>query len=303
MKNTLVKATTDDGSIRLIAVLTTEAANEAKVRHSLSFITSVLLSRAMSAGLILASSMKVKQGRITIKIQSDGPLKGLYVDAGKNGTVRGYVGNPTLELDLINTSNNKPYFNFSKAVGQGYLHVTRDNGQGEPFTSTVEIIEGGIGEDIASYLLHSEQTKSAVLVGEKIEHNKIVCSGALMAQVLPKAKENNLLINQLSEECKKISNFSEILSESRNNLPDLFSNLFPSLSNQGIRVLEINNEIHFNCRCSMQRSISALQLLGRKELIEILNEDKKSELTCKFCSSKYLIDENMLISIIKEMNE
>ncbi len=303
MTSALVKATAAEGTISLVAVLTTKAANEAKIKHSLSFITSVLLGRAMGAGLLLASSMKVEEGRVTIRIQSDGPLKGLFVDAGKNGTVRGYVGNPSLELDLITTSNNKPYFNFSKAVGKGYLHVTRDNGKGEPFTSTVELIEGGIGEDIASYLLHSEQTKSAVFIGESIEHGELICSGAVMAQVLPNAKKNDSLINILNDECNNISSFAEKLSQSRNNLSNIFTNLFPSLVKHNIKILEINDSINFKCKCSMERSISALKLLGKKEIIEILEVDKKTELTCKFCNSKYTIDEKMLLSILDELTD
>ncbi len=302
MKPTLVKATTANGSIRLLAVITTDAVIEAKKRHSLSFISTALLGRAMSAGLLLASSMKVEHGRINIRIQSDGPIKGLFVDAGKDGTVRGYVDNPSLELDLRHNYNQLPYFDFAKAIGKGYLHVTRDSGKGEPFTSTVEIIEGGIGEDIASYLLHSEQTKSAVLVGEKIKHSKIICTGALIAQVLPKAEEDNSIINLLSDEFNKITNFSEQLFRSKDNLPSLFTNLLPSLERQGVKILETRNTIKFHCKCSIERSISALKLLGRNELIEILREDRESELICKFCNSKYIINEKQLSSLIDELS-
>ncbi|WP_269622860.1 Hsp33 family molecular chaperone HslO [Prochlorococcus marinus] len=301
MKDNLIRATAANGSISLVAVLITQALNEAKRRHSLSFLTSALLGRAMSTGLLLASSMKVKQGRVTIKIQSDGPLKGLNVDAGCDGTVRGYVGNPKLELDLIKDSEGNHYFDFNSATGKGYLHVTRDIGQGQPFASTVELIQGGIGEDIASYLMHSEQIQSAVFVGEKILNSEIICSGALIAQVLPNAITNKLLINKLDDECKKINFFSEKLFQCRNNLQDIFKMTFPSLTKENILIKDKPKAISFKCRCSRTRSISALKLLGKEEIINILNEDKKSEIRCNYCNSIYLIEETELKAIIDQL--
>ena len=112
----------------------------------------------MTLGLFLASSIKREGSCVNLRIEGDGLLKVFLVDAGLDGTVRGYVDCPHVELP----PNVLGKLGVGGVIGRkGFLYVVRDVRYGHPYTSTVELIPGEVGDDVAHYLVTSEQISSA----------------------------------------------------------------------------------------------------------------------------------------------
>jgi molecular chaperone Hsp33 len=293
MADQLIRATAAAGGIRAVGCVTTHLTREARQRHHLSYLASVALGRGMAAGLLLASSMKEPQSRVNLRIRGTGSLGGLCVDAGRNGTVRGYVYHPDVELPL----NDRGQFDVGGAMGLGYLHIIRDVGYGQPYTSTVELVTGEIGEDIAFYLAHSEQTPSALVVGVLMDENGVQAAGGLLVQILPKASDNEDLIALLESRISHLNSFTHQLREGKT----LEAILEATLGDLGLDILEQPLPLHYHCPCSPERMLSALKMFGTAEITDMIHTDQGAEISCDFCGAKYHADVADLNHILEEM--
>ncbi|MGD1906852.1 MAG: Hsp33 family molecular chaperone HslO [Leptolyngbyaceae cyanobacterium] len=294
MADQLIRATAADGGIRIVGVVTTELAQIARQRHGLSYVATVALGRAMSAGLLLVSSMKRPQSRVNLRIQAEGPLGGLLVDAGLDGTVRGYVDHPTVEI----APNDAGGLDVGGALGRtGRLTVVRDVGYGQPHSSTVELVSGEIGEDVTYYLATSEQTPSALVLGVLMGVEGVEASGGLLLQVMPKAARDESLITLLESRMAHLADFSAQL-RAQKTLPDIIEALVGDL---GLSLLSGEQPVQFRCPCSRSRMLGALKMLGTEELREMIEEDHGAEATCHFCNEIYTVSEEELSQLIETL--
>ncbi|MDJ0717173.1 MAG: Hsp33 family molecular chaperone HslO [Prochloraceae cyanobacterium] len=294
MSDRLIRAIAADGGIRAVGTVTTTLTEEARVRHKLSYVATAALGQAMSSGLLLASNMKQQQSRVTIRIKGEGPLGGIFVDAGVDGTVRGYVEHPKVELP----PNSQGDLDVKSAVGRyGYLHVMRDVGYGQPYYSTVELISGEVGSDVANYLATSEQTPSALLVGVFVDSEGVNASGGILLQILPKAVRDEALIELLESRVNKLSGFTRLLLSGKS-LSEILEELLGDL---GLIIFPQPKRVRFNCRCSFQRVLGALKLLGEAELQDMIEKDSGAEATCEFCGEVYQASSEELEGLIEDL--
>jgi molecular chaperone Hsp33 len=294
MADQLIRATAAGGGIRAVGVISTRLVEEARQRHQLSYVATAALGRTMSAGLLLASSMKREGARVNLRIKGNGPLKGLFVDAGVDGTVRGYVFNPQIELP----PNALGKLDVGGAIGsEGFLYVVRDIGYGYPYSSTVELVSGEIGDDVTHYLANSEQTPSALLLGVFVGAQGVTASGGLLLQVMPKAARDEELIATLESRILSLKGFTPLL-QSGKSLTDIFEELLGDLD---LVIFPNTQLVRFDCRCSFDRVLGALKMLGEVELQDMIEKDDGAKATCEFCGEIYQASSDHLAQLIQDL--
>lgn len=293
MADQLIRATAADGGIRAVGVISTRLTEDARQRHNLSYVATAALGRAMAGGLLFASSMKRDGSRVNIRVKGDGPLGGLLVDAGLDGTVRGYVECPDVELPP--KANGK--LDVGGAVGQnGYVYVIRDVGYGYPYSSTVELVSGEIGDDLTHYLVNSEQTPSALMLGVFVEETGVTSAGGILVQVLPKAAQDEALVELLESRLATLSSFTTLLRSGKS-LQDILTQL---LGDIGLEIFPEVQLVRFHCSCSHDRVLGALKLFNSVELLDMIEQDKGAEATCDFCGMVYHASEADLAQLVAE---
>ena len=286
-KDRIIKGITADGNFKISVVKTTDTIKEATERHELGLLAKVILGKAMTATMLLASELK-KEERIQLRMDGKGPLGTVISEANSLGEVRGYVGNPNAELDYT-----KPGVTLGDGIGVGVLSFTKIlYDKAEPRTSTIEIITGDVTADVAHYLVQSEQVPSAVLLDVGIdEDGNLTNAGGLLLQRLPDAPEGQ--IDMLQERLGSFPPIDQLLSDGQ------YIDSIMETSVSPIKVKELTRQpVDFFCRCSRERFLDALSMLNINDLKEL--ECETQEIVCHYCNNKEEISKGEIATLISE---
>jgi molecular chaperone Hsp33 len=234
----------------------------------------------------------VKRGqRVGLKFEGNGPLKKIIVEADNDGTVRGFVGVPNVEVPFKDEK-----LNVSGALGsEGFLTVIKDIGLQEPYQGIVRFQSGEIGEDIARYFAESEQIPSAVGLGVFVDPDgKVSAAGGFIIQTLPPTEER--VVDQLIENIRKIPSVTEFLRQGRTP-EDLLAGIFSGITYHILR----KRDLFLRCACSRERVERILMALGIGELQRMIAERNGTDVTCEFCRTRYHFNRMELEDLIEEM--
>jgi len=287
-ENLSIRYICEEYDLRIYGTLTKNLLQEIISIHNTTPHATIAFGRTLNAAVLLAaSSIKPHStDSLSIHLSCSGPIKEILVQIDGKGNVRGFVGNPTVDVELQSDT-----LNISKALGAGVITVTRDLGLKEPYRSVSPIIYGDIAKDIAYYLLESEQIPSAIILTANCDRNgAITRSAGILIQTFPNTPTPVIE----SIENKLHTDFSlDKKIEAGVSLKDCIEELI------GKEIKELGLlKLQHKCRCNKELLSSILESVQTEELADMINKDHGALVTCVFCKKEYHFTEEELQKIL-----
>ncbi|MFV0439930.1 MAG: Hsp33 family molecular chaperone HslO [Lachnospirales bacterium] len=287
----ILRVTAANGYIRGFFATSKNVSNEAYKAHKTSPVVSVALSRLLTATAIIGQTLKHDDHKITLIFNGDGPMQGILATSDSYGNVKGYPYVANVDLPLKPSGN----LDVGSAIGYGSMKIIKDIGLKDAYTGHIPLISGEIADDLTYYYAKSEQIPTSVALSASVDTDySIKCAGGFMIQVLPGASDETIDI--IENNLAHLPKLTKMLEEGQTP-EDIANHILGELN------LKIHDKtpIKFICDCSYEKVKQAFITIGKKDLIDIYENDKSAELNCHFCNKKYQFTEEDLKEIIDDL--
>ena len=274
----IVRAITKDGFVKAMAISSTNLVERARNIHKTTPTATAALGRVLTAASMMGNLQKVEDGALTLQVKGGGPLGTILATSDATGNVRGYVHNPS--ITLLEKYAGK--LDVGAAVGkEGMLTVIRDLQMKEPYIGSVALVSGEIADDVTAYFAQSEQTPTACALGVLVDTDQSVkVAGGYLIQLLPGTPDE--VIDKLEAGIQKAGAVTPMLDEGLS--PEEI--LRRVLADFETEILE-TTPVEYRCYCSRERVLQTLVTIGRKDLQELVEEQKPIRVECQFCDNVY----------------
>ena len=239
-----------------------------------------LLGEMMAAAALLTATVKI-DGRLVLQTKSNGPVSMMMIECTSNNTLRAFAQwNGEIKDDA----------SLAEAVGEGSLAITIEvEGAKQPYQGVVSLNGDSLSSVLEVYFKQSEQLETHIWLASN--ENSVA---GLFLQQLPgdKAEEDE-------ENWSRISQLASTVKQ--NELLELgVGTLLHRLFNEEECRLLTATELSFACSCSRERVADTIQLLGKQDAKDLLDEKGKIEVACEFCNEHYQFDSVDVSQIFSE---
>lgn len=171
------------------------------------------------------------------------------------------------------------------------LTLSRDLGLKEPYIGSVELVTGEIAEDLAQYMVESEQIPAAVGLGVLVDTDKsIKAAGGFIVQLMPGAPEE--LITKLEDNIFMMDQLTTVLDEDGIDCRNRPGAAGPRPAGGRAQAVRVPVQLLARARGA------ALRSCGEAELREMAAEGRDVEVSCQFCDKVYSFTPGELLELV-----
>lgn len=267
------------------------AVDDILTRHGQPAPVSAQLGEALALGAALAGALKF-DGRFTLQTRGDGPIRMLVADLTSDGDMRGcaQLAEDTPLPDRITAP-------VPDLLGTGQLAFTVDQGRHtQLYQGLVDLDGATLAECLQHYFRQSDQLDNALL-GWCDRRGGAWRAGALAIQRLPTTGPAE---DQAREDWHRALTLMASARADEALDPDLPAPdlLFRLFHEEGVQVFA-PKPLRHRCRCSAERVEAVLRGLSHGELAEMKGDDDHVAVTCEYCNTRYVYDDDVLATLTK----
>jgi len=244
---------------------TSEHANyPAEIQH--------LLGQTLCVSALMSSIIKY-EGRMTVQLQGQGPLRLLLAQSTNKFGLRGMARFDAAEFAAV---ANAP---LAEMVGQGrtLINIQADK-QAKPWQGVIDTNYPDLAAMFEAYFKQSEQLATRLFLFADNDR----CAGLLLQQ-LPNENSDD------PDGWERLTKLAETLKAEEAlqlNVPEILKRLYHE---ETLRVYE-PQPAFFNCNGCGERVEAMLRQVAREELDALVADTGKVEVTCEFCAKQFSYD-------------
>ncbi|MCR5129306.1 MAG: Hsp33 family molecular chaperone HslO [Lachnospiraceae bacterium] len=286
MNDQILQGLAFGNEVRFLAAYTKETVNKAQQIHHTYPVCTAALGRLLTGAAMMGAMCKNEEDLITLKIDGDGPIRQAAVTADAHGNVKGLLYDPAVELPLKANG----HLDVGTAIGHGTLCVIKDLGLKEPYVGQTSLVSGEIGEDLTYYFASSEQVPTSVGLGVLVDTDlSVKHAGGFIIQLLPFASEDTIsALEQALDKVRSVTDYFLLGKTPEEMMRDILGEI----------EIEAVRPVQYHCNCDRERVTKALISLGRKELDEMIADDRPVTLHCDFCNKDYTFSVDELKALL-----